>query len=333
MSHRHDHTHCEKRSLGHDIGLHFDAAYYDIQSESQLDELVECEAAWLQDWFGDKPVAFSFHNPTEFLLSCERDTYGGLINCYSRTFKDTIPYCSDSNGYWRFRRLRDVLEIAQDPCLQVLTHPSWWQEKPLHPRERVFRSVYGRADATLRLYDNILETHGRENLAGPAGNLEFLKGFDASRYQLCDYLWNRRTFQILFVELYRLHERQINQLCKAIFRKEWRVAASEVNSFFEDITLAIDGWRLFQAVFGESWAKASGCSEDDHKEWVTVRNQLIHGRAHISGERLEEGCVYLCGIIESVAAKVDAPQLVAGEAIASPRARFSQCVWSCRCDT
>ena len=106
--------------------------------------------------FGLRPAAFSFHNPTEFLLLWERDTYGGLINCYSRTFKTTIPYCSDSNGYWRFRRLRDALESAQDPRLQVLTHPGWWQEVPLHPRERIFRSVYGRALDIMNLYDVVL---------------------------------------------------------------------------------------------------------------------------------------------------------------------------------
>ena len=288
-------------ALGHNIGLHFDAAYYNIGSEDQLEELVEREAGWLENWFSVEPAAFSFHNPTEFLLSCERDTYGGLINCYSRTFKTTIPYCSDSNGYWRFRRLRDVLESAQDPCLQVLTHPGWWQEVPQHPRERIFRSVYGRAVANMNLYDDGLEADGRENLAGPAGNLRFLKDIDVAHYQLCDYLWNNRVLQSLFIELYRLHEHQINQLCKAMFYKVWRVPACEVSAFFEDDTLAIDRWRLFQAVFGKSWEEASGCSEEKHKDWVKVCSQLIHGCAHILPDKIEEGCVYLCNILDGVA--------------------------------
>ncbi|MBL8439892.1 MAG: hypothetical protein JNK96_01595, partial [Betaproteobacteria bacterium] len=44
--------------MGHDIGLHFDALFHDITSEVQLDNLVAKEAAWLEDWFGTKPVAF-----------------------------------------------------------------------------------------------------------------------------------------------------------------------------------------------------------------------------------------------------------------------------------
>src|SRR5688572_2690758 len=149
--------------LGHDIGLHFDAAYYDIHSEHQLDDVVAREAGWFEDWFGKRPAALSFHNPTEFLLSCERDSYGGLVNCYSRTLKQTVPYISDSNGVWRFRRLREVLEAAAEPCLQVLTHPGWWQEQPMAPRQRVFRSCYGRAEAALSLYDAFIELHGRPN--------------------------------------------------------------------------------------------------------------------------------------------------------------------------
>ena len=288
-------------ALGHDIGLHFDAAFYDIQSEEQLDALVECEASWLADWFGVKPVAFSFHNPTEFLLNCDQDNYGGLPNCYSKTFMTTIPYCSDSNGYWRYRRLQDVLQSAQDPCLQVLTHPGWWQEVAQHPRERIFRSIYGRATAVMHLYDAGLEAHRRENLAGPAGNLKFLKEIDGVQFGLCDYLWNSRKLNTLFVELCRLHQRQIKQLCKAFFNKKWKVPPSEVKSFFEDAPITANGWPLFQLLFGESLFTASGFSEEECTEWVTVLNQLLNGGVDISDGKLEEGCIYLCGAIEGLA--------------------------------
>lgn len=288
-------------SLGHDVGLHFDAGFYQIENEEELDKLIVREAELLQDWFGARVNVFSFHNPNAFMLSCEKEEYGELINCYSKYFKTSVPYCSDSNGYWRFRRLRDVLEAATDSCLQVLTHPELWQETILSPRERVFRCVYGRANKALFEYDKVLAEHGRENLGGGADNLKFLKEIDAVHYQLCDYLWNSRMLQSLFIELYRLHERQINQLCKAMFCKVWQVPACEVNALFEDDTLAIDGWRLFQAVFGKSWVEASGCSEEEHKGWVKVCDQLFHESAHISLDKIEEGCVYVCGIIESIA--------------------------------
>ncbi len=152
-------------ALGHRLGLHFDASSHDIQNEIQLNSKVANVARWHEDAFGVTPVAFSFHNPTSTHLEYIADIYGGLINCYSRRFRAEIPYCSDSNGYWRFRRLHDVLTDSTDPCLQVLTHPGWWQEKPMPPRQRVYRCVYGRAEALMKVYDNTLSTAGRLNHA------------------------------------------------------------------------------------------------------------------------------------------------------------------------
>jgi hypothetical protein len=150
-------------ALGHDIGLHFDAAYYDVDSEDTLDALVVREARLLRDTFEQEIHAFSFHNPTNFLLACEAERYGGLLNCYSAMFKQHIPYCSDSNGYWRHRRLEDVLRPGEDPCLQVLTHPAWWQEQVMRPRERIQRCIDGRAATQIEDYDAFLEKHGRRN--------------------------------------------------------------------------------------------------------------------------------------------------------------------------
>lgn len=288
-------------SLGHDVALHFDVGFYQIQNEDELDALLAQEAELLHNWFGVRVNAFSFHNPNDFMLGCENETYGGLINCYSKYFKTSVPYCSDSNGYWRFRRLRDVLEEATDSRLQVLTHPGLWQETVLSPRERVFRCAYGRANRVMYDYDTVLAKHGRENLAGASGNLTFLKEIDLVQFELCDHLWNGRRLQSLFIELYRLHERQIKQICRAMFHKKWHVSPGEVNAFFEDAALSTDGWRLFQLVFGESSVKASGSSEDARTEWVTVLNQLLNGRDDISDGKLEEGCIDLCGAMEGLA--------------------------------
>lgn len=287
--------------LGHDIGLHFDADYYDIQTENQLDKLVEKEATWLNDWFGVNPNVFSFHNPTEFLLSCEHETYAGLLNCYSKTFKDTISYCSDSNGYWRFRRLHDVLEKATDLRLQVLTHPAWWQEKPMYPRERIFRSVYGRAVFTMNSYDEGLQIHKRDNLTGPASNLNFLKQIDSDRYQFYDYLWNTDKLTSLFIELYRLHEHQILQICKITFCNKWFVSLQEVNTFFEVDALELSGYQIFDMVFDNSLGKLCSISVDIYDELFKLFNQLVHGRYYKSSIPIYEGCTYLCKIIRSIA--------------------------------
>ena len=140
--------------LGHAIGLHFDAGFQRTTNEAELEEQIAIEIS----------LAFSFHNPNEALLAYEEDSYGGSLNCYSRKFKDEIPYCSDSNGYWRFRRLREVLETGVNFCLQVLTHPAWWQDKPMLPMERIDRCIKGRSEAVRRQYVQQLRTMGRKNI-------------------------------------------------------------------------------------------------------------------------------------------------------------------------
>lgn len=286
--------------LGHRLGLHFDAAFHGVADEGTLISKVAQEARWLEEAFGVRPDAFSFHNPGADHMQFDVDHYGGLVNCYSQRIKTKVPYCSDSNGYWRFRRLQDVLLEATDPCLQVLTHPEWWQRKPMPPRKRIFRSVYGRADAGMRIYDALLSEHGRINHAGLTDSLRFLQPVHPRAFALCDYLWNQGHLAALFVELWCLHERQINQFCKAVFRKEWRVPATEVNTFFEDRSLAIDGWRLFKAVFGSTWQQAADLDERQYKSWVALRNNMIHGRSTAPSAQLEEGCVFLCQAIEAL---------------------------------
>lgn len=280
--------------LGHRLGLHFDAAAHDIRNEEQLHEKVAQEGRWLEEAFGVRPVVFSFHNPGPTHLQCEADAYGGLINSYSRRFKTEIPYCSDSNGYWRFRRLHDVLTEATDPCLQVLTHPAWWQEKPMPPRQRIFRCAYGRARATMRRYDETLSEHGRVNQLGSASNLRILARSLRKAFELCDFLWNEGHFPTLFGELWRLHEAQVNRLCKAVLRKEWRVPARDVNAFFEQEGLGVDGFRLFRGLFGESWQLLAELDADEFSKWVGIRNQLVHGKGEVEGAVLEQGCVFVC---------------------------------------
>ena len=289
-------------SLGHDLGLHFDAAFYDISNDFELDRLVAREARYLEELFEVKPVAFSFHNPMSAHLSYEADEYGGLINCYSQRFKKEVAYCSDSNGYWRFRRLYDVLASATDACLQVLTHPGWWQDKPMPPRQRIFRSAYGRAVATMRLYDSGLYEHGRLNHAGEVFSLRFLMEVQPKLYELCDYLWNHRYFQSLFIELWRLHEAQIYNLCKAYFQSGWSIPEHEINRFFDKHGATIVKGELFNAVFDKQWSSVASVDESEYLMWVKVRDQVYRESVFASDADLEAGCVYLCQLIEKVAA-------------------------------
>ncbi len=287
-------------SLGHRLGLHFDATFFNIQNEEQLHSRVAQEGSWLEEVFGVRPDAFSFHNPGVENLQCDANHYGGLVNCYSKRFKTEVSYCSDSNGYWRFRRLHDVLSEGTDPCLQVLTHPGWWQRKPMPPRQRIFRAILGRAQATVSRYDAGLDKHGRINHAGLTDRLRFLQPLDHYAFILCDYLWNQGHLELLLVELWRLHERQINQLCKVKFLKEWKVPPDEVNTFFQNQSLVIDSWLLFSTVFGSTWQRGADLDDGQYRDWIALRNDLIHGRSSAAAWQLERGCIFICRAIETL---------------------------------
>jgi hypothetical protein len=150
-------------AFGHRIGLHFDAAYHRIADRETLVGALTREKRALEDAFGAEVEVFSFHMTTPFADTCRDWQYAGMINASADYFRQEVGYCSDSNGYWRVRRLEDVLREAKDERLQVLTHAEWWQEQVLSPRERFDRCIEGRAQKAKDWYEGVLRAAGREN--------------------------------------------------------------------------------------------------------------------------------------------------------------------------
>jgi hypothetical protein len=153
-------------ALGHDLGLHFEmSAYGELTTEEALAERLEEQAKFLSGLLEQPVVAFSFHDPDlRGGLGIDADEIGGLANAYGATLKERYTYVSDSNGYWRSSRLPDLIESGRHERLHVLTHPIWWPERPMAPRDRVLRAIRGRAQATIATYDELLERGGRANL-------------------------------------------------------------------------------------------------------------------------------------------------------------------------
>jgi len=69
--------------MGHRIGLHFDANFYNPSDESELELMIARESGILCDVFSQELDAVSFHNPSEVHLGWNRCAYAGLVNCYS----------------------------------------------------------------------------------------------------------------------------------------------------------------------------------------------------------------------------------------------------------
>jgi hypothetical protein len=60
--------------------------------------------------------------------------------------------------------LYEVLLRGEDERLQVLTHPEFWQEEVMSPKERIARCADGRAEKAKQWYDQVVRAYGRENV-------------------------------------------------------------------------------------------------------------------------------------------------------------------------
>ena len=143
------------KGCGHEIGLHFDPTVYNINEELSLNNYIEQEASALANLLETPISMFSFHNTTDFSMSCRAYQYGGLVNAYSNFFHNEVEYTSDSNGYWRFRSWKDLL-LEKHKVIQILTHPIWWQpENNYPPFETVIKNITERADLCLSIYTEL----------------------------------------------------------------------------------------------------------------------------------------------------------------------------------
>ena len=166
--------------MGHQIGLHFDIGFYNVLSKEELALKVKHEKNIIEDIIDEPLYSLSLHNPNPDTLNYDNYTIeeisqlypqyfsneiSGLINTYGKFFRD-IPYISDSNGYWRFDYLKDVLQLQKNyyDRLHVLLHPEWWVPETMSPRNRVLRAIEGRAKSAILNYDLLLEKCGRKNV-------------------------------------------------------------------------------------------------------------------------------------------------------------------------
>lgn len=154
----------EIESLGHRLALHFDAHFWNITREDHLDKNLHTDKETFEKYFDSSPEVFSFHNNNSFTLSCEKETYGGMLNVYARRFKIDYGYCTDSTGYWRHEVLEDRIMEAKDHILQLLIHDGMWQDEILPPRRRVYQVIDDHAVFMKQSYDETLKKFGAKNI-------------------------------------------------------------------------------------------------------------------------------------------------------------------------
>lgn len=146
------------------IGLHFDIEFYGGKNIEEVEENIKKERNMLEDLINTDISAISFHNPDIVGLDkLKKEKFGGLINTYSEYFNKNYEYCSDSNGYWRFKSIENIL-LERKPRLQILTHPVWWQKEVIAPRKKIENTIYNRAKRVMDNYDRCLNKLNRSNI-------------------------------------------------------------------------------------------------------------------------------------------------------------------------
>ena len=162
----------EKRSLyllkeiirgGHQVGLHFDCHFYDSYRLDDVEKFLGKEKEILEDLTENAVKVFSFHNPTPEILEMQLKSYAGMHNTYSSYFREEVAYASDSNGYWRHDSIIKVIRENPNRGVQVLTHPIWWQQEAIPPKQRMHKFIDEQAEKRKSDYNAALKSFGREN--------------------------------------------------------------------------------------------------------------------------------------------------------------------------
>lgn len=150
--------------LGHIVGLHFDSHYWGCIDEKDLEKCMKIDKKTLETYLGININVFSFHNTNEFILSCDDEQYAGMINPYSKFFKEKVGYCSDSTGIWRYEILEERLLLAEDVKLQILIHDGMWSKVVLPPRQRIYNIIDDHATYMKNSYDLTLKQFKAKNI-------------------------------------------------------------------------------------------------------------------------------------------------------------------------
>ncbi len=143
------------RALGHEVGLHFDAALYD-----DLAAAAARECRMLEDIL-DAPVEIiSFHRPAAALQGEPGGLAGRRHTYQPRLFRD-MGYCSDSRGAWHHGHPLEHEAVAAGRALQLLTHPVWWAAAGTDVTTRIDSIINARAEAFRGHLEGQIETYRR----------------------------------------------------------------------------------------------------------------------------------------------------------------------------
>lgn len=157
------------RSLGHEIGLHFDeASYVPALTPEELPGRAAEEAGLLSALLGAPVASVSMHRPSKTTLEADYQI-PGLVNSYGRTFFREFKYLSDARRRWR-EPVEEIIRSGVYDRLHILVHPFWYHEE----EEDIARTVDGFIRAApeerrRQLAENITDLNGILGREHPCG--------------------------------------------------------------------------------------------------------------------------------------------------------------------
>ncbi|MBI2022996.1 hypothetical protein HYT01_00325 [Candidatus Giovannonibacteria bacterium] len=119
-------------SAGHELGLHYDAAFARLFKEDP-ENFFKRDKDIFERIINAKISGVSCHEPNnsdgEFLVTDEnKDKFDLLYQAYSSLFLKDMKYISDSSARWREGCMCSFIE-KEVPRLCILTHPLWWHQR------------------------------------------------------------------------------------------------------------------------------------------------------------------------------------------------------------
>ena len=112
------------KSLGHDIGLHFDEMNYD---DCNIEDNIILESKIMSSILGLQIGCVSMHRPSKETLDADYHLRGMLINSYGSKFFNDYKYVSDSRRRWR-EDVKTIIEANRFNKLHILTHAFWYND-------------------------------------------------------------------------------------------------------------------------------------------------------------------------------------------------------------
>ncbi|MDH4118926.1 MAG: hypothetical protein OEW30_16215 [Acidimicrobiia bacterium] len=139
--------------LGHDIGLHYDAALLD-RLEVDATAVVTAQVALFEAYFKTTVFAMSSHMP---MRSGRTLAVPGVIDVYDPRYMIDIKYLSDSTQRWREGVVTD--NLRRHDRIHLLTHEYIWHPRGWHwsallfaEAHDKFQRMWRRAESSIDLF-------------------------------------------------------------------------------------------------------------------------------------------------------------------------------------